>query len=175
MRHIKVILNPVAGRGYAARAETEIRGYLEHEELDYEISHTRGPWHAAEMAEQASRDGYDTVVAAGGDGTSNEVANGLLAAAGGPSMGVLPMGTGSDFANTVGVSPDLERACHQLATGQLRMVDVGLASLPDRAPRYFINALWASASKASSRWRRASSNASGGWPSTCPRCSRPFS
>ena len=102
MRPTKIILNPVAGRGYGARAEPELRRLLELDGVDFELVHTSRPWHAAELAEQAAKDGFGIVVAAGGDGTTHEVVNGLMAAAdngrGGECMlGVIPIGSGSDF------------------------------------------------------------------------------
>ena len=80
MGPIKIILNPVAGRGYGAKAELELRQHLKAEGLDFDLVRTDGPWHAAELAEQAVNAGFKTVVAAGGDGTFNEVLNGLMAA-----------------------------------------------------------------------------------------------
>ena len=68
MRPTKIILNPVAGRGYGARAEPELRRLLELDGVDFELVHTSRPWHAAELAEEAANDGFGIVVAAGGDG-----------------------------------------------------------------------------------------------------------
>ena len=141
MTSYKIILNPVAGRGHAGRSEHHIRTYLGEAGLDYDLVHTRGVLHAAELAEQAVVDGFDVVVAAGGDGTSNEVVNGMLAKANSASLGVLPVGTGSDFANTVGISPDLRSACLQLANGVRKKVDVGKARVSNSTERYFVNAL----------------------------------
>lgn len=141
---IKVILNPVAGRGYGAKAEPELRRLLEAEGLTFDLVRTEGKWHAAELAEQAANDSFGIVVAAGGDGTSNEVINGLMAASENgatPTMGIIPVGSGSDFANTAGVPPALQGACHRLANGQTRMMDVGRVKLPDQAPRYFGNTI----------------------------------
>lgn len=142
MRPTKVILNPIAGRGYGAKVEPELRRFLGAEGLDFDLVRTTRPWHAAELAEQAVGDGFEIIVAAGGDGTTHEVVNGLMAACGGGeagTLGVIPIGSGSDFANTVGVPPDLQAACHRLAHGQARLVDVGQVTLPGRAPRYFDN------------------------------------
>lgn len=142
MGPIKVILNPVAGRGYGAKVEPELRRLLQAEGLDFDLVRTARPWHAAELAEQATGDGFDIVVAAGGDGTTNEVVNGLMAASENgatATLGIVPIGSGSDFANTVGVPPDLQGACHRLANGQTRTVDVGRVTLPGQAPRYFDN------------------------------------
>ena len=142
MGPIRVILNPTAGRGYGARIEPKLRRLLSEEGLDFEILLTNGPWHAAELAERASRDGIKVVVAAGGDGTTNEVMNGLMAAstespAG--TLGVIPVGTGSDFAHNVGIPPGLREACRRLAHGHVRTVDVCQVCVPGQAPRYFDN------------------------------------
>jgi len=142
MEPIKVILNPAAGRGYGTRVEPELRRLLGAEGLEFDLARTSRPWHAAELAEQAVGDGFEIIVAAGGDGTFNEVVNGLMAASDGEeagTMGVIPIGSGSDFANTVGVPPDLRGACHRLANGQARVIDVGRVTLPGQAPRYFDN------------------------------------
>jgi diacylglycerol kinase (ATP) len=142
MEPIKIILSPVAGRGYGAKVEPELRQLLKAEKLNFELVRTEKPWHAAELAEQAANDGFETIVAAGGDGTSHEVLNGLLAAAKNgatAAMGIIPVGSGSDFANTMGIPPDLEGACRRLAHSQVRTVDVGRVTLPDRPPCYFDN------------------------------------
>jgi YegS/Rv2252/BmrU family lipid kinase len=150
MEPVKIILSPVAGRGYGAKVEPELRRLLKAEGLDFDLVHTERPWHAAELAEQAVNAGFKTVVAAGGDGTFNEVLNGLMAVlrtrTGGETenrasavMGIIPVGSGSDFANTMGIPPDLRGACHRLAHGQVRTVDVGRVTLPGQAPRYFDN------------------------------------
>jgi YegS/Rv2252/BmrU family lipid kinase len=142
MDPIKVILNPVAGRGYGASVEPELRQLLATEGLDFDLVQTEGPWHAAELAAQAVSDGFAIVVAAGGDGTTHEVVNGLMAAS--PegvvgTLGVIPVGSGSDFANNVGVPPGLPEACHRLAHGKTRVVDVGRVTVPGQPPRYFDN------------------------------------
>jgi YegS/Rv2252/BmrU family lipid kinase len=142
MDPIKVILNPVAGRGYGAKVEPELRRLLEAEGLDFDLVHTERQGHAAELAKRAAGDGFETVVAAGGDGTFNEVVNGLMAASEDgavAAMGIIPVGSGSDFANTVGVPPDLRAACRRLAHGQTRVVDVCRVAVPGQPPRYFDN------------------------------------
>ncbi|MGD9144101.1 MAG: diacylglycerol kinase family lipid kinase [Anaerolineae bacterium] len=144
MQPTKIILNPVAGRGRGARVEPELRHYLEAEGLDFDLVHTAGRGHAAELAEQAVRDGFEFVVAAGGDGTAHEVVNGLMTASGGleaGTLGIIPIGSGSDFAHTVGVPSDLRAACHRLIHGQVKILDVGRITVPGRATRYFDNTL----------------------------------
>jgi len=142
MAPIKVILNPIAGRGYGARVEPELHRLLEAEGLEFDLVRTEWPGHAIELTEQAAGDGFEIIVAAGGDGTTHEVVNGLLATAQGGvagTLGVIPVGSGSDFANTVGIPPDLKGACRRLAHGQTRVVDVCRVSVDDRPSRYFDN------------------------------------
>lgn len=142
MQPIKIILNPIAGRGHGARVEPKLRQFLEAEGLDFDLVQTSGRWHAAELAEQAVADGYQLIVAAGGDGTTHEVVNGLMVASGGGvagTLGIIPIGSGSDFAHAAGVPADPRAACSRLAHGQSRVVDVGRISLQGQPPRYFDN------------------------------------
>lgn len=142
MTSAKIILNPIAGRGHGARIEPQLRELLSAERLDFDLALTAGPWHAAELAERAVEDGFELIVAAGGDGTTHEVVNGLLAASGNGeagTLGVIPIGSGSDFAHAVGVPPDLPGACLRLTSGKTQVVDVGRAAIPGQPDRYFDN------------------------------------
>lgn len=143
MTRALIIINPISGRGRGTKAEPEIRRLLDAERFDFDMVRTNAQWHAAELAEQAVADGYDLVVAAGGDGTFHEVVNGLMSAARegeiGGTMGILPIGSGSDFANTVGVPFDLAEACGRLLHGEDRVVDVGRVWVPDAKPQFFDN------------------------------------
>lgn len=142
MGRAKVILNPVAGRGYGAKVEPTVRHLLEAHGIRFDLVQTNRPGHASELAQEAVRDGYDTVVAVGGDGTTNEVVNGLMAAADGEvtrPLGIIPVGSGSDFSFAVNVPADLEGACRHLANGASRVVDVGRVTVPGQPPRYFDN------------------------------------
>jgi YegS/Rv2252/BmrU family lipid kinase len=139
---IKVILNPAAGRGYGGRAEPTLRQCLENEAVDFDLVRTEAPGHATELAQYAARDGFEMVVAAGGDGTANEVINGLMAAsqaAGVPKMGVIPAGSGSDFASGIGLPIDLQEACHRIAHSQCKAIDLGRVTVAGQEPRYFGN------------------------------------
>lgn len=142
MEPIKVILNPAAGRGYGAQVAPKVHQCLEAQGLCFDLVQTDGPWHAAELARRAAEDGFETVVSAGGDGTANEVINGLMAASQNGAtrrMGVIPAGSGSDFAGGIGLPLDLEEACHRIACQQVKMIDVGRVTVPDQEPRYFGN------------------------------------
>ena len=139
MPKYKIIANPVAGRGAGDRAVPQVERLLSEYGLDFDVARTERPWHAAELAREAAAAGYEAVVAMGGDGTSNEVLNGLMQTRPptcGPSphageergrcaMGVLCIGRGNDFAYGVGIPTDLEAGCRALAQGHRRTIDVG--------------------------------------------------
>jgi diacylglycerol kinase (ATP) len=97
--------------------------------LDFDLVRTERPWHGAEIAREAAASGVDIVVSLGGDGTANEVLNGLmearLAGKGTSAMGVLGAGRGSDFAHTIGIPKELESACQVLVEGGRRKIDIG--------------------------------------------------
>ena len=104
----QVIVNPSAGRGSAGRCIPLIEQSMQALSLKYNLVQTQRPGHAIELAHQAALDHADVVVAAGGDGTSNEVINGLMQARNEGSgqqvaMGVLAIGRGNDFAYSMGV------------------------------------------------------------------------
>ena len=130
MTRYKIIVNPVSGRGAGEMAVPQIERLLRGLNLDFGLVRTERPWHAAELAREAASSGYDVVVAAGGDGTSNEVLNGLMLAkqadgGDGPAMGMLSVGRGNDFAFGMGVPREMEAACQVLAQGYRRKMDVG--------------------------------------------------
>lgn len=99
------IVNPAAAGGRAARAEPLIReAFAGRPGAQPEFAVTQRSGHAVELAAEAARGGYDPIVAVGGDGTVHEVANGLLGFGGAtPRLAVIPIGTGNDFARSVGI------------------------------------------------------------------------
>ena len=107
---------------------------------------TENPGHAIQLAEEAGANGYDTVVAAGGDGTANEVINGLMNAANKGNLiadfAVLPVGRGNDFSYGMGVPQELRAACELLAEGKTRKIDIGFVKGGDYPEgRYFGNGI----------------------------------
>lgn len=131
------IVNPVAGGGRGRRAHASIVTLLGHQASDeVEFAFTERPGHAVELARDGGASGFDPIVAVGGDGTVHEVANGLLAFRGAiPRLAVIPIGTGNDFARSVGIPTDL-RAAVRVATdgsGMERIVDAARCG-----DRYFV-------------------------------------
>jgi diacylglycerol kinase (ATP) len=134
----KVILNPYASRWLAQKRMPEAEKALRASGIDYEIIVSDYAGHGIELAYQATKDGYDPVIAAGGDSTYNEVANGLMKAAGDGSsqftLGILPMGTANDLAANLGIPEDLSSAANIIAAGKTRPMDVCQVN-----KRYFVN------------------------------------
>jgi len=139
-----IIVNPVAGRGAAKKAIPEIEAFLESSKIDYDLIITEYIGHAIKLAEEAGSNGYATVVAVGGDGTANEVINGLMKALKKghltSNMAILPVGRGNDFSYGMGVPQDLDAACKLLANGKTRKIDIGFVKGGDYPEgRYFGN------------------------------------
>jgi len=126
MLHAHVILNPAAGRGAAGRAESVVARAFRAQGWAVDVARTEGPGHGQELAAQAVKQGARHVIAVGGDGTVHEVANGLLRSDADAALGVVPIGSGNDFAKLVGVyGHDPERAVARLVTAGSRRFDAG--------------------------------------------------
>jgi diacylglycerol kinase (ATP) len=141
-----VIVNPSAAAGATGRRWDRIATLLGQSIGDFEHALTRAPHEATTLSRAALRDGYEMIVAVGGDGTVNEVAAGFFdgdtAIAPEAVLGVIAVGTGSDFGRTLGQT-DLESACASLRGCETRTIDLGLARFTrhdgTRATRIFIN------------------------------------
>ena len=142
-----LIVNPRSGGGAAGRRWRRTERRLHAILPPFDVAFTESSGDATRLAAEAVGR-YQVIVAMGGDGTTNEVVNGLIGrdetVASGVALGVIPAGTGSDFLRSFGVPRSLEGAAGVIARGQRRDVDVGRARFLsfDGAPttRYFINA-----------------------------------
>lgn len=122
---VKVILNPYANRWRAGERLAEVQAALTAVSLTADIHPTTAPGEGVAVARQAAGE-YDAVVAAGGDGTINEVINGLIQAAGeGQTVpfGILPIGTANDLSDTIPLPRDLTQAAQLIAAGHTRPID----------------------------------------------------
>ena len=119
-----LVYNPQSGSG--SHSESVASRVTEH---GYDIEETEAAGDAVSLSEAAAESGYDTIVAAGGDGTVNEVVRGMdrAGALADVTLGVLPLGTGNNFAQQLGIS-DRETAFDVLADGDRRRIDLGQAS-----------------------------------------------
>ncbi len=137
---LAVIVNPAAGHGRAGRIWPDVAARMRELGLRFDAQTTSGPGEATRFAAEAQRAGYTSVVAMGGDGTVNEVVNGLFQD-GQPSarLGVLSSGTGSDFVRSLGIGRGVDGVT--ALTGGARRIDVGaIHSLNGDHQRYFVNA-----------------------------------
>lgn len=142
--YAKIIVNPVAGASSTHRKWRVISKLLKRFGLSYDYDYTDGVGHAIELAKDAANDGYPWVVAVGGDGTVNEVANGLLHVTGSDTaLGVISTGTGSDFIRSTGVSQRYTVACSSLSRWRKSLIDIGVVEYHHNGKlqkRFFVNA-----------------------------------
>lgn len=140
VKRVKVIVNPYSGRWRARAAIPAIEENLRSLGIAFDLIATDAPNQGVEIARRAASEGYDAVVAAGGDGAISEVVNGLLLAAGeSPDavaglLGIIPLGSANDLADALGLSHDVAEACRCLQAGRSRVIDVGQVN-----GRYFDN------------------------------------
>ncbi|RLT44850.1 MAG: diacylglycerol kinase family lipid kinase [Chloroflexi bacterium] len=132
-QRVKVILNPYSNRGGAGLGADGLRAAMKAAGLAGEVVLTTKSGDAIELARQARLDGYDVIAAAGGDGTVNEVVNGIAQATPegqivGP-LAVLPMGSGNDFSDMVGLPRDLAQSVQAIQAGRTRDIDLCRATI----------------------------------------------
>ncbi len=141
-RKVKIILNPMADMGNSWRVARDLRPItVEYGNADW--SGTVYPGHAIELARQAGEQGYDMVVAMGGDGTVHEVVNGLMQVPENkrPLLGVVPVGSGNDFAHAIGVPKQSDHALAHALKGEASSIDLGLMTDEHGRKEYFDNTL----------------------------------
>jgi len=124
---IKVILNAFGGRMGAQSKVVLVEQAMQTAGLDYQLELTQYAGHATELAQQAILDGWPLIVAAGGDGTIHEVVNGVMLAVEEKqtaTLGIIPIGTGNDLADTLQLPRDAAVVCQRIAAGNTRLIDV---------------------------------------------------
>jgi diacylglycerol kinase (ATP) len=136
-----VVVNPAAGGGRGRRLWTSLKERLARAGLDFEFAETTGRGSAIELTQSAVRAGGSFVVAVGGDGTVNEVVNGLIDDSGHPlaTLGVIAAGRGRDVCRNFGLATQTDVAVGRLVEGADIVVDVGRAQWTGARPRYFVN------------------------------------
>lgn len=157
---VGVILNPVAGGGWLKRQLPKIEAALTRHFGEFTLRETQESGDAVRLAREFAAEGFDLVIAAGGDGTGSEIADGLLSfqeetGEAAPALGIVPSGTGIDFARGLGLTSDFEKALERIATTPVRAVDAGRVSFVDNegrlATRHFLNISSAGLSGATTR------------------------
>jgi diacylglycerol kinase (ATP) len=143
-----IVVNPKAQNGRASKEWPKLEQMIaEVYHGEYRVEFTSAPLHATSLTKQALREGYDLVVALGGDGLLNEVVNGFFeqrrATNPDSTLGILPFATAADFIKTIGIPRDFKEAVKRLDGSSSRRCDVGLISCESLTgqsiTRYFIN------------------------------------
>ncbi len=129
------IVNPTAGSGRAKESWKNIEEILVKNEIPYDVKFTKYRGHGIKIARKAARDGYKKIFSVGGDGTVNEVANGIILSKKSPTLGVIPVGTGNDFSKSLGIDCSIEKI---LLSNKTRNIDVALLKSRGKK-KYFVN------------------------------------
>jgi diacylglycerol kinase (ATP) len=140
----RVIVNPAAGAGKSGKNWPEIMNLFKHNGMRFDHKMTEAPGHAIALAREAAQQGYELVVAVGGDGTIHEVVNGLYSSGrlSDAVLGIISTGTGGDYVRTVGLPLGFEAACQKLIKPRIRAVDLGVVEYRRHgaaAERIFVN------------------------------------
>jgi YegS/Rv2252/BmrU family lipid kinase len=160
-----LVVNPRSGGGRTGKSFDDMRGAIGAALGDIEIVMTERPGHATDLAQAGSDAGHPLVVAVGGDGTFNEVVNGVMRAAKRPEIGLIAQGTGGDFRRTLGLEHRLDKYLDALRSGRTRPLDIGRALFDVQGKpheRWFANILSAGMSGLVDRYVADSSRNLGG-------------
>ena len=140
----KIIVNPAAGANSSRKKWLRIQDVLKQCNFHFDYEYTDCTGHAIVLAREAATQGYNRIIAVGGDGTVNEVANGILnsSAAKDISLGIISTGTGSDFIRSIGIPRDFIKACSRVSSQVRVKIDIGIVEYQykgNKVRRYFLN------------------------------------
>jgi diacylglycerol kinase (ATP) len=121
-RRICFIQNPISGIRRYHRLEDLVRHYLDHDKFDYSIQTTKSPKDAMRLASAAVKDHYDIIVAVGGDGTVNEVVQGIGHSD--VTLGIIPGGSGNGLARHLEIPLEFDKAIQLLNKHQVKTIDI---------------------------------------------------
>lgn len=138
-----VIANPKSGAGSTKDRWSAIASDLRTHFGAFNVAFTKGPGDGLVIAERASNEGRAMIIACGGDGTINEIANGILRSGNDVELGVFPSGTGGDFRRSLGMPNTTREAARALREGKTERIDVGKITFVDHngdnTERFFLN------------------------------------
>jgi YegS/Rv2252/BmrU family lipid kinase len=160
------LVNPASDNGATGKRWPELAHRAAGLGLEGETLFSDRPRHLIELAERAARGGAELLVSVGGDGTLNEVVNGLLRSGAPAELAVVPLGTGMDFPRTYGIPTRFDDAVRVALDGRARTIDVGRAAYREwsgaEAERYVANVGSVGMSAAVAQRANAMSKALGG-------------
>ncbi|MDZ7799033.1 MAG: diacylglycerol kinase family protein [Patescibacteria group bacterium] len=128
-----LIFNPAANMGRAAKMIPLVEEFFNKWKINYHLAVTKRPYEAENIAREKANK-YDIIVVLGGDGTINEVVNGLIGK--NVVLAIVPLGSGNDFAKALGLKKKLKDNLEIILMGQEKKVDIGQVN-----QRYFVNVL----------------------------------
>ena len=138
-----VIVNPKSAAGSTESAWAGIASDLRAHFGAFQVAFTKRAGDGILLAKRGAENGRGFIIACGGDGTINEVANGILESGKDCELGVLPNGTGGDFRRTLGMPNDSREAAKALQSGETKTIDAGRVTFFNHAgeqvSRYFLN------------------------------------
>ena len=143
-KYARAIVNPAAGGHSTYRKWPLMSKYLSDKGLLFDYVYTEGVGHAIELAEAAVNADYRYIIAVGGDGTVNEVVNGILNSTDSHNtiLGIVSAGTTCSFARSIGIPLDLINSCNLLTSQNRLLIDVGIVEYQSRGKqlhRFFLN------------------------------------
>ena len=136
----KVILNPYAGRWKAKERKADVISALQKANIEFDFVETSAPGHGSILAANAVEEGFSPIVVAGGDGSINEVINGMMTFFGKknierlPPLGIIPLGSANDLVTNLGLPTDLNESVEIISEANPRKIDLGIVN-----SRYFDN------------------------------------
>lgn len=122
----ELIINLTAGGGKPRSHLKTIFKYLKENGFNFKVSYTSHHGEATELAQKAADKGVDLIISVGGDGTVNEIVNGIMKSDNNPTLGIIPLGWANDFIKSVNIPPDVTQACKILVQGKTKKIDVGV-------------------------------------------------
>lgn len=137
---ILIIINPNASKGEGLKKKGAILSAFARRDITPDIVETKASSDAISLAREGALSGYRIIIAAGGDGTVNEVANGIIRSGMDTEMGIIPVGRGNDFAWVADIPTDVEEAVSLILDTPARFMDAGyLEGGEAKEGRYFLN------------------------------------
>jgi diacylglycerol kinase (ATP) len=141
-KELGIILNPAAGSGRAGDIRNRLISCLREKKIPFQLEFTKGPGHAKRISFRMSET-IETIVAAGGDGTVNEVVSGIVGKK--ATIAILPIGSGNDYSKSIGMPKKIDHAIDVIINGTKELLDLGKViywnSLGEKKERYFVNTI----------------------------------
>ena len=122
----ELIVNLTAGGGKPDHHLVTVLEYLKEKGLNFKVCITTRQGEAVELAQKAADNGAELIISVGGDGTVNEIVNGIMKSKNDPSLGIIPLGWANDFIKSTDIPSDIIEACKILIKGKTKKIDVGV-------------------------------------------------